>query len=384
LLIHSIWLRAFIHLPTLDFGVYNDAFGLAMVLPLSFPQPVPMARELHPLSAAQPPFFVGIDVGGTNIKCGVVDDCGRILGFETVKSKIKKGPEEGARRMADAARKAVEQAGLTMDQIAHIGLATPGTMDIAKGVMLDPPNLPGWVNFPIRDRVSHHSGRPVAYANDANAAAYGEFWVGSASKYSSMVMLTLGTGVGGGIIIDEHMIDGENSHGGECGHMIIDSSEDARLCACGHRGHLEAYTSATGVVLRTEEALATGRKSVLNDIPTDEEPLTALNVHQAAEQSDDLAMEIVMDTARYLAIGITSILHAIDPAAIVLGGAMNFGGRDNTVGSRFLDTIDEQVRIRALPVIAQRITIDFASLGGDAGYIGAAGVGRLASIKANS
>ncbi|MEE3220264.1 MAG: ROK family protein, partial [Planctomycetota bacterium] len=229
--------------------------------------------------------------------------------------------------------------------------------------------------------VSQHAGRPVAYANDANAAAYGEFWVGSGSQYPSMILLTLGTGVGGGIIVGDQTIDGVNSHGSECGHIIVDSRDDARMCSCGHRGHLEAYASATGVTRRAQEALDAGRESALREVRSSNIPLTAKQIHAAAEQGDALALEVVLETGRYLGIGITTLLHTIDPAAVVLGGAMDFGGRDNPVGRQFLDRIKEEVARRAFPVIAERIEIDFASLGGDAGYIGAAGVARLRNME---
>ena len=140
---------------------------------------------------------------------------------------------------------------------------TPGTMDIPRGMFLQPHNLPHWHYFPIRDCVAEAFGLPTAFANDANAAAYGEFWVGSGQKYHSIVMLTLGTGVGGGIIIGDLSVDGENSHGSECGHIIIDSSPTARMCGCGQPGHLEAYCSATALVKRTQELLANGRASSL-------------------------------------------------------------------------------------------------------------------------
>lgn len=339
-------------------------------------------REFLQKNQAQPPFFVGIDLGGTNIKAGVVDDLGRTLGYASVKSEIQKGPDAGARRMADAARQAAAKAGLDMDEVAYVGLATPGTMDIPAGMLLHPVNLPGWNEFPIRDRVAEYAGRPVAFANDANAAAYGEFWVGSGSQYPSMIMLTLGTGVGGGIIIGDLTIEGVNSHGSECGHIIIDSRDDARVCSCGHRGHLEAYASATAVTRRTEEALNAGRESSLSKLRDSGVELSAKRVHEAAEQGDVLALEIVLETARYLGIGITTLLHTIDPAAVVLGGAMDFGGRTNKIGQQFLNRIKEEVAHRAFPTVAERINIDFASLGGDAGYIGAAGVARMEFKKA--
>ena len=334
-------------------------------------------RDLYPLSSAEPPFFVGIDLGGTNIKSGVVDNQGRILGYAHLKSEVEGGPEAGAERMAEAAANAVQQAGMALSDVTHVGLVTPGTMDIQSGMLLEPPNLPGWDHFPIRDRVSQHTGLPVAYANDANAAAYGEFWVGSGAAYSSMVMLTLGTGVGGGIITEGKLLDGTNSHGGEIGHMIIESGPDARICACGGQGHLEAYCSATGLTARAIEAMQKLSQSERNLLGP-EKDLTPLILHRAAEGGNAFAEQMILQTARYLGIGITTLLHILDPAAVVLGGAMNFGGADNPVGKKFLTAIVHEIQARALPVLSSNLSLYFASLGGDAGFIGAAGIGRLA------
>ena len=336
-----------------------------------------VSRDLYPLSSAEPPFFVGIDLGGTNIKSGVVDNRGRVLGYAHLSSQVEKGPEAGARRMAEAACNAAHQAGIELADATHVGLVTPGTMDIRAGMLLEPPNLPGWNNFPIRDQVSQHTGLPVAYANDANAAAYGEFWVGSGASYSSMVLLTLGTGVGGGIITEGALLDGANSHGGEIGHMIIASDPEARVCACGGRGHLEAYCSATGLIARAIEAMQ-HIPEVERNLLGPEEDLTPLILHRAAEEGSAFAEHMILETARYLGMGITTLLHILDPAAIILGGAMNFGGGENPIGKKFLSTIVQEIQAKALPVLSRNLALHFASLGGDAGYIGAAGIGRMA------
>jgi glucokinase len=198
-----------------------------------------------------------------------------------------------------------------------------------------------------------------------------------------MIMFTHGTGVGGGIINNGETIDGENSHGSECGHIIIDSRDDARVCSCGHTGHLEAYASATALTRRTQEALEAGGRSSLAEIQTAGQELTALRVHEAAEAGDQFAVEIILETARYLGIGITTLLHTIDPAAVVLGGAMDFGGRGNQIGEMFINRVKQEVTLRAFPIISKRVLIDFASLGGDAGYLGAAGVARFQDQKGN-
>lgn len=341
-----------------------------------------LPRTFLPRDQAQPPWFVGVDLGGTNIKAGVVDDLGRSLSWHSMKTDAARGPEDGARRMGQAVLRAIDLAGLKPGDVARVGLGSPGTMDIPAGMLLDPPNLPGWANFPLRDRVSHHCGLPVTFANDAGAAAYGEYWVGSGRELASLVMFTLGTGVGGGIIVDDVSIDGEHSHGSECGHIIIDCTPSARVCSCGQPGHLEGYASATAVIKRTQEALDAGRQSTLAGLLGEGEKLTPLLIGTAAEAGDALALEIVLDTAMYLGVGVVSLMHTIDPAGVIIGGAMTFGGHGTPLGRRFLERIREEVRRRAFPVPAQRTKIDYASLGGDAGYIGAAGLARAAWRKA--
>jgi glucokinase len=327
---------------------------------------------------AQRPLFVGVDVGGTTIKFGVVDDLGRTLGQTSIPTEDEKGADDAICRMGDNVERLLSSLGLKLDDVSAVGLGTPGTLDIPKGMILKPHNLPGWRDYPIRDRLAQRLGKPVTYANDASAAAYGEYWIGSGREYYSMVMFTLGTGVGSGIIVGDLSIDGEHSSGSECGHLVIDCRPDARWCPCGQQGHLEAYCSATSVIKRTEEALAAGRESSLRAAVDKGEELTGLTIAEHAEAGDKLALAIVMETADYLVAGIVSVMNVIDPAAIVIGGAMTFGGHDAELGRRFLRRVAEGAKAKAFAVPGERIKIDYAVLGSEAGYIGAAGLGRAA------
>ena len=218
------------------------------------------------MSAAdrRPPFYLGIDLGGTNIKSGVVDDRGQALSSVSLETEAEQGPEEGLENLAEAGRRAVEASGLGWDDIAAVGLGSPGTMDLEAGMLLDPPNLPGWENLPIRQRLGDRLGKPTVLQNDANAAAYGEYWAGAGRNTRSLVLFTLGTGIGGGIIVDGRILEGRHSHGAECGHIII-QMENGRQCSCGAFGHLEAYASATALVKRAEEALERGESSTLRE-----------------------------------------------------------------------------------------------------------------------
>jgi glucokinase len=336
------------------------------------------------LDQAQRPFYAGVDLGGTNIKVGLVDDLGRGLAFAKIETQSELGPESGAQRMGQAVLDLIEQLGITAADVPRVGLATPGTMDVPKGMLLEPHNLPGWYHFPIRDRVSQHCGLPVTYANDAGAAAYGEYWVGTGRQLNSMILLTLGTGVGGGIIIGDQSIDGEHSTGAECGHITIDCRDDARICGCGRPGHLEAYASATALIARTEEALDTGRDSTMQALRESGQEITPLLIAGQAEAGDALSRELVLDTAAYLGVGIATLMATIDPSGVVLGGAMTFGGHQSPLGREFLARVKQEVSRRSLTPIVENMNIDFASLGGAAGSLGAAGLARIEARKPQS
>jgi len=333
------------------------------------------SQPILPVSKAVSPFYLGIDVGGTGIKLGSVDDVGNTLGFTSIPTEEPRGPADGMQRVSASAIELLATIGLSKKDIARVGLGTPGSQDIPKGMLIQPPNHPHWHHFPIVKCLENAIGLPVSFANDANAAAFGEFWVGTGAVYSSMVLLTLGTGVGGGIIIDNQLVVGQNSFGGECGHMIIDPRPDARLCVWGGgRGHLEAYASASGVSQRAKEELVAGAISSLSESV---ETLTTKKIYQAAETGDVFSLKIIDETADYLALGIATIVHTLDPGLIVLGGAMNFGGTQSPVGMRFLKRIGETFRQRSFEYVANGTKIEFASLGGDAGYLGAAGIARM-------
>lgn len=338
-------------------------------------------RKFISKQEARKPYYLGVDLGGTNIKAGVVDDLGRPMSWLSIPTETPKGPEHGVNRLAMAVAEAVEQAGLQQADICRVGLGSPGTMDIPGGKLLVPANLKGWEYFPIAARLEERCGLPVVFANDASAAAYAEYWIGAGRGFNSMVLFTLGTGIGCGIIINNVSIDGENSHGGECGHMVINCSEDARMCQCGRRGHLEAYTSATAVTKRTQEALDAGEQSSLAARLAGGETLDPKMIAEEANKGDSLSREIILSTARYLGVGISIIMHTLDPNCVLLGGAMTFGGNDTVLGRRFLQEVKEEVNRQVYAILAERITIDYAALGGDAGFIGSAGIARATYNK---
>src|SRR5262249_22206240 len=209
-------------------------------------------------------------------------------------------------------------------------------------------------NVPVRRHVEEAFGLPTAFQNDANAAALGEYWVGAGRGAHSMVLFTLGTGVGGGIVLGGRVLAGEHSHGAELGHMKIEMTSP-RQCGCGRWGCLEAYASATAVVKRAREALSRdGDRSALHRLAGE---LTAPAVLEAAAAGDPLGQALVEETALYLAVGAVNLMHTIDPDVVVFGGGMT------AAGEGFLERIRHHVRRLAFPVCAEHTRVRFAELG---------------------
>jgi len=327
-------------------------------------------------NAGRAPFYVGVDVGGTNIKAGVVDDDGRPLSHVSVPTEAGRGPLVGLENIARAAELAIAQSGLARGALRGVGLATPGTMDIPAGYLLDPPNLPGWTNFPIRDKLAEKLQLSTVLQNDANAAAYGEYWAGAARDATSLVFWTLGTGIGCGIILDHLIVEGAHSHGAECGHIVIEMT-NGRLCGTGQYGTLEAYAGARAIVARCEEALEAGRESAIRQRVAAGQTITPLLIAEVAEAGDRLCDDLVMETARFMGVGTVTLMHTINPQMVLFGGAMTFGRNQTELGRRFIQEIRNEIKKRAFPIPAAKTIIEYASLGSDAGYIGAAGCARL-------
>jgi glucokinase len=301
--------------------------------------------------------YVGIDLGGTNLKLGLVSADGELLRRYSTPTEASEGPDHVLARMADAVRHLAGEADLALDAIAAVGVGVPGPLDSEAGVVHFTPNLAGWINVAVRDTLQDALGRTVVVENDANSAAYGEFRVGAGRDVQSMFVLTLGTGVGGGIIQDGRLLRGETDTGAELGHVIIEYG--GRLCGCGNRGCLEAYASATAVVDRFRQEAGVSDLSRRPD-------LEAKDIFEAAAEGNKAAARIVYETAEYLAVGITSIMHALNPEMVVLTGGMM------GAGERFLDRIREHVRRLAFPSAWEACAVRTSTLGGDAGILGAA------------
>ena len=325
------------------------------------------------LEGRRSPLFLGLDLGGTNVKAGVVDDLGRPLASFSIPTRAELGPEIGLETLAKAADRVIEKSGVDWADVTAIGLGAPGTVDDSAGCIVEAANLPLWNRFPLAAGLGNRLQRPATVLNDANAAAFGEAWAGAGRGVESLVLFTIGTGIGCGIVDSGRILRGTHGLGGECGHMPIQMDE-GRRCSCGKRGHLEAYASATSLVRRASEILETGTESVLRGEWRDGS-LTAEAIARAASGGDRLALRLMRETAKALAVGATIAVHTIDPDLVLFGGGM-IGA-----GPGFLRMIRAYLRAMVLGPYRGALRVEYAALGGDAGFIGAAGWARRATLE---
>ncbi|MCG3178684.1 MAG: Glucokinase [Phycisphaerae bacterium] len=320
--------------------------------------------------------YCGVDLGGTNIKAGVVRAADRCqLSEVTLETGRELQPEVVVGKLIDAARQAVAKAGATLEQITGIGIGSPGPLSHKRGVVFQMANFKHWRHQPLVQAVSEATGRPTTLENDGNAAAWGEFWAGAGRDVDSLVMLTLGTGVGGGIVLDGRLIRGGRENGAELGHMIVQAC--GRPCSCGQSGCLETYASAWKLSLNFVEQLANGAESSLRASWQAGAQITSKQIAEAASAGDPLAQRIWNEACHYLAIGCVNIARICNPDRILLaGGLINAGEK------LLLEPVRRQFAIEDWKLVCEGMElapeIRFASLGPNAGVIGAAGAVELA------
>lgn len=316
--------------------------------------------------------LIGIDLGGTNIKTGLVQTDGKLL--ETVSIPTGKGPDTVIANMIKSAEQVLLKAGHQKSEVLGVGIASPGALDSAKGIVKKAGNLEGFVQLPLRDRVAQGLGLPAVLENDANAAAYGEYFagVGKTAGVQDLVVFTLGTGVGGGIIYKGELLRGFHDVGAELGHIIVQPG--GIPCTCGQIGCLERYASASACGDRATALLkASQEPSTLREILAAHGAVTSADVAIHAEtKHDKLAEHIWDETCRYLAIGCITAMHHTDPDLIVLAGGMIKAGE-------FLRArVEHHVRQQFWNLTPLETRIELAVLGNDAGVIGAAGLAQQA------
>lgn len=328
-------------------------------------------------------YAIGVDLGGTNLRIAAVDQSGALRERVTLGTQVKLGRDRVIGDMCDGIRRVISKY-----QDAHllgIGVGIPGIIDMSTGMLRESPNLPGWADYPVHAEIERQLGTRVILENDANSAALGENWLGAAREFDDMAMLTLGTGVGGGLVLGGRIWHGMNGMAGEFGHTVVDP--EGVPCGCGSRGCVEQYASATAIVRMASEAIAGGIAPNLRRAANDDPEFSAKAVYELAIQGDAAAVEIFRRVGRALGIALTSLVNGLNLPIYVIGGGAS------SAWDAFAPAMFEELRRRSMVYAATaprhvgdqsasdsgKTAITRALLGSDAGLFGAA---RLPMIAA--
>jgi glucokinase len=316
-------------------------------------------------------WILGLDIGGTNVVVGMVPmEGGTPKGLRRLPTRAEDGGQEVVRRAAEAAKdcmaEVLAEEGGDRTQVAGIGIGAPGPLNRKTGILLEAPNL-GWKDFPLQRLVSEHLGLPAALDNDANCATYGEWWMGAGRGSNILVGLTLGTGIGGGFVVNGEIHHGASDVAGEFGHTTIDST--GRKCKCGNYGCLEAYASGPNIAARAVEGIEAGAESVLIELVEGElDKVTAATVYEGVVLGDAYAGEVMTETAKFLGVGVANLINALNPEVVVIAGGVT------RAGEHLFIPLKKEVRKRAFRSAVDACRILPAALPETAGVIGAAAV----------
>ncbi|GAB7387724.1 glucokinase [Bacillaceae bacterium] len=314
--------------------------------------------------AGRQEFFVGIDLGGTAIKLAFVDAAGRIGAKTEAPTPVREGGDAIILKMKEMIDDLAAEHGVARPQLKGIGIGAPAFMDIARGYVYEAINL-GWKNYPLKEKLESLTRLPVYVDNDANTAALGEMWQGAGRGAKHLICITLGTGIGGGIIVDGDIYRGANGMAGEAGHMTL-LTEGGPPCNCGKTGCLEVLSSATAIGREGTKAVQEGEETSLRETWEREGRITARHVVEAAKRGDRVARDILAQAGFYLGLGLSHLANAFNPQKIVIGGGVS------RAGDVLMTPVLEAFRRFALARVREACEVLPASLGNDAGVIGAA------------
>jgi glucokinase len=322
-------------------------------------------------------YIVGVDVGGTNVVVGAMPlDGSREYAVRSRPTHAHLGQEGVADRIAEMINEVIQLTGqetrAAREDFIGVGIGSPGPLDRERGVVIVTPNL-GWRDFPLRDAVSRRVGLPATLDNDANCATVGEWWCGAARGARHVVGMTIGTGIGGGLILNGSLYHGASDAAGEVGHTTIDGT--GRRCKCGNYGCLEAYASGPAIAERAAEALAGDEESLLRTlVDGDLSRITARTVYEAATRGDSLAREVVRETARFLGTGVANLVNIFNPDVVVLAGGVT------DAGDALFEPLRAEVRRRAFRPAVEACRIVPGALAGSAGVVGAVATFKMQKL----
>lgn len=310
--------------------------------------------------------YLGIDLGGTNIKASVFDEEFQKLGEYRASTCVEEGTDSVLERMAQAIEQVLKEAGIHAGQVRCMGMGIPGLLDREKGISFFSPNFPGWENVPVAEWFQRRFHIPVFIDNDVRMNLYGEWRFGAGVGCKNLVLLTLGTGLGSGVVMDGRVLYGATGSAGEVGHMNI-VAQGGRPCRCGSSGCLGRYVSALGLIRTAKEKLSQNPGSLLwSWTQGDLEQLTAKMISDAYDQNDKIAVESLQETGQVLGLGIVNMINLYNPELVIIGGGMC------AAGERLLGPAREVIGRRALKLSREACTLVTAQLGDGAGMLGAA------------
>lgn len=317
--------------------------------------------------------FAGIDLGGTKILVLIADATGRVLGQARTPTQASQGPEAVIGRIAQTVRDAAADAGIELASIRAAGVSAPGPIDAAKGVITDPPNLPDWHNVPLAKTLHERLGIPTLLENDANCQGVAEHQFGAGRGFHHLLFITVSTGIGGGVILNDELYVGASGAAGEVGHIGV--SVDGPKCGAGHVGCLEAFASGTAIAARAREMIAAGGLIRTARLAEHDPPVSAKTVFLAGQQGEADATALIASAGRYLGIGLASLINVFNPQAIVIGGGLA------NMGETILGPAVETARTRSFAQSFTDVRIVEGELGERAAALGAIAVARDRAAK---
>ncbi len=308
--------------------------------------------------------ILGIDLGGTKILTAVANPQGRMLSRDHSITPAKEGQQAVVTSILESIRRALEQAHITAADLAAIGLGAPGLSNPETGILFTSPNLPGWRDVPLRDIIEKELGKKAFLINDANAAAVGELYYGAGRGVHNFVYITVSTGIGGGIIINDKIYTGSTGTAGELGHMVID--DEGPPCNCGNRGCWESLASGTALAREARQRIEAGATtSIVEYVNGNLERINAEAIHKAAQAGDNLAIDLIAQSAYYLGVGLANLINIFNPEVIVIGGGLS------NIGDMLLKPAFEEAERRAFKQAYQAVRFARAELGRNSGVLGA-------------
>lgn len=306
---------------------------------------------------------IGVDIGGTNIKIAVIDKQGNLIYSDSTPTEAHKGYGHTINNIIKSIRNILSKNNLDVSQIGGIGIGCPGMVDPEKGTVKFLPNIPGWIDIELAEIIKSELGLNAGVDNDVRCAALGEYNYGAGKEYNSMVCLTVGTGIGSGIIIDGKLLRGANFSAGEIGHMIL-KDYGGPMCGCGGTGCFETLASGPPIVKMAEEFIMGGKSAKFRELAGDE-PITPEIIARAASFGDEVAKTIYKTAGYWIGIAITNVVNFLNPEIVIIGGGVM------NAGDLLLDPIKKTVEERALKTAREKLIITQAKLGNNAGVIGA-------------